>query len=119
MNSNNRPLESKTDEMTAFYQFLSDKVTSCTDAANKLNIPQKHLTRYKRKFEEAGQLQVVRILRCPHTRRWVQYITTDKSRFTNSPQLQIPFLGCIASSRGDNRRHTGPDIDNSSNNLQN
>lgn len=84
-------VQKMTDEMTAFYQFLSDKVTSCTNAAIMLNIPQKHLTRYKRKFEKAGQLQVVKKYRCPHTGRWVQYITTDRNQFLPPSQLEIPF----------------------------
>lgn len=101
-NHSNRPPESlepagskilqSMDEMAVFYQFLSDKVTSCTDAAKMLNIPQKHLTWYKRELEELGKLQVVKIGKCPHTRRFVQFITTNPAQFTQPSQLQITFL---------------------------
>lgn len=91
LNDATSKVQKKTDEMTAFYQFLSDKVTSCTHAAKMLNIPQKHLTRYKRKFEKVGKLQVVKKHRCPHTGRWVQYLTTDRKQFLQPSQLEIPF----------------------------
>jgi hypothetical protein len=84
-------IEKKADEMSLFYEYLSDKITSCTDASKVLNIPQKHLTRYKRKFQQAGTLQVVKMNRCPHTRRWVQFITTDKSKFVQPVQLPTIF----------------------------
>lgn len=87
----NPKVRQKADEMTVFYEFLLDKVTSCTDAAKKLNIPQKHLTWYKRAFEKAGKLQVVKKHRCPHTRKWVQFITTDPAKFPQPSQYKIPF----------------------------
>ena len=91
LNEATSKIRQKTDEMTVFYQFLSDKVTSCTDASITLNIPQKHLTWYKREFEKVGKLQVVKRYRCPHTGKRVQFITTDPAQFTRPVQLEIPF----------------------------
>lgn len=91
LNEATSKIQKKSDEMTAFYHYLNDKVTSCTDAAVMLNIPQKNLTRYKRELEKVGKLQVVKMQRCPHTGRWVQHITTDPKKFSPSSQYQIPF----------------------------
>jgi|GEM_PF-1534432 len=68
-------------EKVFFAEFLSDKATSCTAAAEALNIPQKHLTWYKRELEKLGMLQVVKMDKCPYTKRQVQFITTDPAQF--------------------------------------
>ena len=79
----------KLDEMTLFYNFLLDKVTSCTEVSKKLGIVQKNLTRYKRKFQKDGKLAVVNKLKCPVTNREVQFITTDPNRFPKTKQLNL------------------------------
>ena len=79
----------KLDEMTLFYNFLFDKVTSCTEVSKKLGIVQKNLTRYKRKFQKDGKLAVVNKLKCPVTNREVQFITTDPNRFPKTKQLNL------------------------------
>jgi hypothetical protein len=71
----------KVDDRTAFYQFLSDKTTSCTDVAETTGIRQKSCTQYKRFWEKLGKLQVIKHERCPHTRRNVQIITTNQEFF--------------------------------------
>ncbi len=82
-------LKKKESQRTRFYNFLTDKVASCTDACVVLDIPQKNLTRYKKEFEAAGLLQAVKVVKCPHTRKWVQGISTDPDKFPKYVQLSI------------------------------
>ena len=79
----------KLDEMTLFYNFLLDKVTSCTEVSKKLGIVQKNLTRYKRRFQKLGMLAVVKRHKCPVTNREVQFITTDPNQFPEPQQLNL------------------------------
>lgn len=76
---------------TQFYEFLSDKITSCSHAAETLGIRQKNLTWSKRELEKAGRLQVVKKMKCPETGRVVQGITTDPNKFTKPIQLELNF----------------------------
>lgn len=82
-------LEKKASQKAKFYQYLSNKVTSCTDVATVLNLPQKSLTWIKKEFELAGALKVVEKNRCPHTGRRVQFITTDPTKFPKPSQLNL------------------------------
>ena len=67
------------------FDFLSDKVTSCTAVSESLGIKQHYLTWAKRHYEKKGMLQVIGPVRCPHTGRTVQGITTDPKRFKIIP----------------------------------
>jgi hypothetical protein len=78
----------KVDDRTTFYQFLSDKTTSCTDVAETTGIRQKCCTQYKRFWEKLGKLQVIKHERCPHTGRKVQIITTNQEFFIKPTGVQ-------------------------------
>ena len=78
----------KDDDRTTFYQFLSDKSTSCTDVAETTGIRQKSCTQYKRFWEKLGKLQVIKYEKCPHTKRIVQHITTNQNLFTKPTGIQ-------------------------------
>ena len=82
-------IANKLDEITLFYNFLSDKVTSCTDASQHLSIPQKHLTWYKRSLQKLGKLAEAGKGLCPVTRKRVQFITTDPNQFPKPQQLNL------------------------------
>ena len=82
----------KADDRTVFYQFLSDKTTSCTDVAETTGIRQKSCTQYKRFWEKLGKLQVIGSGRCPHTGRNVQIITTNEKLFTKRTGVQTSIF---------------------------
>jgi hypothetical protein len=82
----------KADDRTTFYQFLSDKTTSCTDVAETTGIRQKSCTQYKRFWEKLGKLQVIKHERCPHTGRKVQIITTNQKLFIKPTGVQTSLF---------------------------
>lgn len=86
---NNGKATKKVDDCTIFYQFLSDKTTSCTDVAETTGIRQKSCTQYKRFWEKLGKLQVIKQERCPITGRNVQIITTNQEFFIKPIGVQL------------------------------
>lgn len=71
------------------FEYLSDKIATATMVSNTLGIPQKNITRYKRDLEEEGKLREVFKTTCPITRHLACYITTDKTKFPISKQLNL------------------------------
>lgn len=60
-----------------FYSYLYSHTVTCTAASKALDIPQKNLTRYKRRLERAGVLWVVRRGICPVTGFTAGFLTTN------------------------------------------
>lgn len=89
---NNGKATKKVNDRTAFYQFLSDKTTSCTDVSDTTGIRQKCCTLYKRYWERLGKRQVIKHERCPHTGRKVQIITTNEKLFIKPTGIQTSLF---------------------------
>ena len=72
------------------FDYLLLHVASASMVTDATGVPQKNITRYKRNFEDAGQLQQIKRDRCKITRRYVWYLTTNKDLFfKTSPQLTL------------------------------
>lgn len=70
----------KTQEKIVF-DYLQTHVASASMITNATGVPQKCVTRYKRKFERMGLLKQIKRDRCKITGRIVWYLTTNKKLF--------------------------------------
>jgi len=64
-------------ERQRFYSFLTNRICTCSEAAQALGIMQKNLCRYKRYFERKGLLWEVFRSNCPITGYQAWHITTN------------------------------------------
>ena len=76
-------------QMEVIFQYLQKNVATASMVAEATNIPQKNICRYKREFEKDGNLAQVYKAYCKVTRHVAWYITTDKSKFPSSNQLNL------------------------------
>lgn len=64
-------------EIQITFDYLQEHTASATMTTVATGIPQKHLTRYKRRLQKMGLLWIVAIQKCKVTGRYVQYLTTN------------------------------------------
>lgn len=64
------------------FDYLLTHVASASMVTDGTGVPQKCVTRYKRKFERMGLLKQVKRDRCKITGRMVWYLTTNKDLFS-------------------------------------
>lgn len=75
-----KPFTHETQEKIVF-DYLLTHVASASMVTDGTGVPQKCVTRYKRKFERMGLLKQVKRDRCKITGRNVWYLTTNKKLF--------------------------------------
>lgn len=73
-------------QMKRYFEFLKHNVATNSMCSDALGIPQKNLTRYKRKFEKNNQLWEVYRTKCKHTGHKASYLTTDPDKAPEAPQ---------------------------------
>ncbi len=72
-----------------FYQALKHSVATASMVCEALNIKQKNTCRYKRRYEENGQLAEVKKSKCPVTGFQAWFLTTDPEKFPSNDQLSL------------------------------
>ena len=73
----------------AFFQYLENHVATASMVSEETKIPQKCLTRYKRKYEKAGRLWEVKRTYCALTGFMAWYLTTNPEKAPKQGQLSL------------------------------
>ena len=60
-----------------FFEYLQKNTVTCSMASEALSIPQKNLTRYKRRLQKEGKLKVCFQGVCKITKYHAEYLTTN------------------------------------------
>ena len=76
-------------QMQVFFDYLQEKVATCTMVSESTGLRQKNCTRYKRKLEKKGYLWEVYNGKCRVTQLKAAYLTTNPSLVS---KVQIPKL---------------------------
>lgn len=71
-------------QLKRFYRYLQNNTVTCSMASRALRIPQKCLTRYKRRLELSGNLWEVKKQACCITGYPAMYLTTDPAKAPQS-----------------------------------
>lgn len=74
----------KPTQLQIFYTFLQTQVATASMVAAATGVPQKNITRFKRRLEIAGRLWEVTRTRCQLTGCRASYLTTDPAKAPNS-----------------------------------
>ena len=78
-----------TSQEQVFFYYLTEHIATASMVSDATGVPQKNITRYKRKFEKAGRLWEVEKKKCLHTGFKAFYLTTDESKAPQSAQLKL------------------------------
>lgn len=81
--------ESKFNEIQRFYEFLQKNIATASISASQTGIPQKNITRYKRRLEKANRLWQVKRAYCKLTGYMAWYLSTDPARAPVQSQLNL------------------------------
>lgn len=76
-------------QLERFYTYLQENTVTSTMASKALAIPQKNLTRFKRKLEIANRLWEVDYKYCEHTGHLAWYLSTNPNLKPFDNQLKM------------------------------
>ncbi|AZQ61731.1 hypothetical protein EI427_05625 [Flammeovirga pectinis] len=89
INNSQSSNDGKVNELRRYYLYLKTNTSTNCMASHDLEIPEKHLTRYKRLLEKEGKLRVVKPDYCERTGHLAGYLTTDENKFPANDQLSL------------------------------
>jgi hypothetical protein len=76
-------------QIEIIFKYLNSRIATATMVSVATGIPQKCITRHKRKLELRGSLQETVYKPCKVTGHYAWYLTTDESRFTEITDNQL------------------------------
>ncbi len=101
-------ISAKKSQEARFYEFLKGEPCTASMVTEALKIPQKSLTRAKRKFEKQGILWQVKRTKCKCTNHLAWYLTTDPNKAPKDC-IQLGLFDTSNESEAKNDHHLASD----------